>query len=523
MNERKVRRALISVYDKTDVVEFARELTKLSIEIISTGGTATLLRENGIECIEVAEITGAPEMLDGRVKTLHPFVHGAILAKRDNPEHVSQLDELNIKTIDLIVVNLYPFEKVIQQQGTTLDVALENIDIGGPTMIRAAAKNFPDVAVVTSADQYADILDEMKKSNGALAYETRKKLAIAAFQRTNEYDGIIYQYLQDSDQENKPEKFPKALNLNLAKVQDLRYGENPHQGAAFYRDLSSAAPGLVGIEQLHGKELSFNNLMDLDAVVRMVKSFDDPCSVIVKHSNPCGVAIGDDLHDAFVKAFATDSLSAFGGIYGFNRTLNLETAEELRKIFIEVIVAPDFEADALQLLSKKKNLRILKLDFSEPEINEFNFKRVAGGLLVQDEDLADLDESKLRVVSQRKPTTEEMEAMKFAWKVVKWVKSNAIVFCQKDRTIGIGAGQMSRVDASQLAIDKAGKAGLSLQGSVLASDAFFPFRDGVDVAAKAGATAIIQPGGSVRDEEVIEAVNGHGMSMVFTGIRHFRH
>jgi len=501
MSERKIRRALISVYDKTDALAFAKGLADLSIEIISTGGTAKLLRENGIDCVDVADITGVPEMLDGRVKTLHPFIHGAILAKRDNLSHMGQLEKMKIQPIDLIVINLYPFEKAIQQHDTTLDEALENIDIGGPTMIRAAAKNFPDVAVVTSVDQYDEILDELKNNSGALSSETRKKLAIAAFQRTHEYDGIIYRYLQQADPKTEPEKFPTSFSLNLGKIQDLRYGENPHQQAAFYRDLSSVTPGLAGLEQLHGKELSFNNLMDLDAIVRMVRSFEQPCSVIVKHSNPCGVAVGNDVHDAFVKAFATDSLSAFGGIYGFNRTLDLQTAEELRKIFIEVVVAPDFEEGALQLLSKKKNVRILKLAFGQREESALTFKHVSGGLLVQDEDVADLDEAKLRIVSQRKPTAEEMEAMKFAWRVVKWVKSNAIVFCQKDRTIGIGAGQMSRVDASQLAIDKARKAGLSLEGTVLASDAFFPFRDGVDVAAKAGATAIIQPGGSVRDAE----------------------
>ncbi len=523
MNEKKIRRALISVYDKTDIVKFSKDLSDLGIEIISTGGTAKLLRENGIECTEVEQITDSPEILDGRVKTLHPFIHGAILAKRDNPAHMDQLEKMKIKPIDLIVINLYPFEKVIQQKQTTLDVALENIDIGGPTMIRAAAKNFPDVAVVTSADQYEEILSELKTNNGAISLETRKKLAIAAFRRTHEYDGIIYGYLQESGEKSEDEKFPYLLNLNLRKIQDLRYGENPHQKAAFYQDLSCKTPGLAALEQLHGKELSFNNIMDLDAVVRMVQSFEAPCAVIVKHSNPCGVAVGADVHDAFVKAFATDSLSAFGGIYGFNRKLDLKTAEELRKVFIEVIVAPDYEQIAFQLLAKKKNLRLLKLDFGQREENEINFKRVAGGLLVQDEDTADLNEEKLMVVSEREPTEKEWEALKFSWKVVKWVKSNAIVFCREDRTIGIGAGQMSRVDASQLAIDKAKRAGLSLEGTVLASDAFFPFRDGVDVAAEAGATAIIQPGGSVRDEEVIRAVKEHKMSMVFTGIRHFRH
>jgi len=519
MTKKKIQRALVSVYDKHGIVEFVKALTEMKIEIISTGGTARLLHDNGIPCKAVSEVTGAPEILDGRVKTLHPKIHGAILAKRDNSDHIKQLAEHGIEPIDMIVINLYPFAEVIQRSDTTLDIALENIDIGGPTMIRAAAKNFKDVVVVTSPDQYNFILEELTKNNGDLSLETRKRLAVEAFRKTHIYDGIIKNYLTSIEEET----YPKNFIISLEKVQDLRYGENPHQSAAFYRELGSLNSGITELKQLHGKALSFNNIMDLDAVVRMVKSFDDPCSVIVKHSNPCGVGIGEDVFSAFKKAFATDSVSAFGGIFGFNRTIDLKIAEELRKIFIEVIVAPDFDDQALQLLTKKKNIRLLKLDISLEEKTELNYKRVAGGFLVQDEDLIDLDESKLQVVSRRKPTTDEMNAMKFAWKVVKWVKSNAIVFALKDRTIGIGAGQMSRVDSSQFAMEKAKNAGLSLEGTVVASDAFFPFRDGVDVAAEAGATAIIQPGGSVRDEEVIQAANEHNMAMVFTAIRHFRH
>jgi len=516
----KIKQVLISVFDKNGIVEFAKTLKKLNVQIISTGGTAKLLTENGIPCLKVSEITGEPEMLDGRVKTLHPKIHGAILAKRDNPEHLSQLEINNIEPIDMVVINLYPFGEVISNSGVSVEQALENVDIGGPTMIRAAAKNYPFVAVVTSPDQYQPIAEELVQSNGGLSLETRKKLAFEAFRLTHKYDGLITRYLQSLD---TPEEYADNIVLSFERIQNLRYGENPHQTAAFYREVGSRDKGITDLVQLHGKELSFNNIMDLDSVVKMVNSFEEPCSVIVKHSNPCGVAIGDDVCSAFNKALATDSVSAFGGIFGFNRKLDLKTAEELEKIFIEVIIAPDYEPEALQLLSKKKNVRLLKLEVDTEVVETYDYKRVAGGLLIQTQDIRSVDDIELKVVTQRQPTDEEWDALKFAWKVVKWVKSNAVIFCLNDRTIGIGAGQMSRVDSSIFAADKAKRAGLTLSGTVVASDAFFPFRDGVDTAAEAGATAIIQPGGSVRDEEVIQAANEHNLAMVFTGIRHFRH
>ncbi|MCU0643010.1 MAG: bifunctional phosphoribosylaminoimidazolecarboxamide formyltransferase/IMP cyclohydrolase [bacterium] len=515
----KIKRALISVFDKSGIVEFARTLHQLNIEIISTGGTAKLLLENGIPCKMVSEITGAAEMLDGRVKTLHPKIHGAILAKRDDPDHQKQLQDHDITPIDMVVVNLYPFEKVTSEPGVSLDDAIENIDIGGPSMIRSAAKNFAGVAVVTSPMQYTTILEELIKNNCVITLETRRMLATDAFRLTHRYDGSITKYLQGSD----AIEFQENLVLSFEKIQDLRYGENPHQAAAFYREIGANNTGITDLKQLHGKELSFNNLLDLDTVVKMVKTFDQPCSVIVKHNNPCGVAIGEDIFSAHEKALATDAVSAFGGIFGFNRTLDLKTAEKLKEIFIEVIVAPDFDQHAFELLAKKKNVRLIQLDLNQKTAVEFDYKRVSGGLLIQDSDTKTIAEIELKVVSQRQPTPDEWQALKFAWNVVKWVKSNAVIYCLDDRTIGIGAGQMSRVDSSLLAIDKATRAGLSLAGTVVASDAFFPFRDGVDVAAEAGATAIIQPGGSVRDEEVIQSANEHDLALVFTGIRHFRH
>ena len=516
----KIKRVLISVYNKTGIVEFAKSLVKFNIEIISTGGTAKLLVENGIPCTQVKEITGAPEMLDGRVKTLHPFIHGALLAKRDNPDHLHQLKEHGIMPIDMVVINLYPFETVVSKPDVGLDEALENIDIGGPTMIRAAAKNYPDVAVVTSSDQYSFILDELNQNSGEVSLETKKNLATKAFRLTHKYDGAITKYLQNLD--NK-EEYPKNMVLSFEKIQDLRYGENPHQTAAFYRDLGIIKKGITDLNQLHGKELSFNNIMDLDAVVKMVKTFEYPCAVIVKHSNPCGAAIGENVFSAFEKALATDPASAFGGIFGFNRTFDLKTAEKLKEIFIEVVIAPGYEPDAFQLLSKKKNLRLLELDIQKNMPAEYDYKRVAGGLLIQNQNIKSVEDLEFNVVTQRIPTEEEWSALKFAWNVVKWVKSNAVIFCKKDRTIGIGAGQMSRVDSSMFAVDKAKRSGLSLQGTVVASDAFFPFRDGIDAAARAGATAVIQPGGSVRDKQVVQAANEHNMAMVFTGVRHFRH
>jgi phosphoribosylaminoimidazolecarboxamide formyltransferase/IMP cyclohydrolase len=477
-----------------------------------------LLNKNEIPCKQVSEITGAPEMLDGRVKTLHPIIHGAILAKRDNPDHLRQLKEHGITPIDMVVINLYPFEQVTNAPNVSLNEALENIDIGGPTMIRAAAKNFPFVTVVTSSAQYSSISQELSQNKGELSLAIRKKLAIEAFKLTHKYDGAITKYLQNLDAKDE---YLENMVLSFEKIQNLRYGENPHQTAAFYRESGNQNKGITDLTQLHGKELSFNNIMDLDAVVKMVKTFEQPCAVIVKHSNPCGVAIGDNVFSAFEKALATDPVSAFGGIFGFNRTLDLKTAEKLRESFIEVIIASDYEPEAFQLLAKKKNLRLLNMQQGFYE--EYDYKRVAGGILIQSQDIKSLADLEFKIVTQRQPIEDEWIALKFAWKVVKWVKSNAVIFCLNDRTIGIGAGQMSRVDSSLFAVDKAKRSGLSLQGTVVASDAFFPFRDGVDAAAEAGATAIIQPGGSVRDEEVIQAADEHKMAMVFTGIRHFRH
>lgn len=516
----KIKQALISVHDKTGIVEFARSLQQMEIRIISTGGTAQLLQQNGISCQSVSAITGMPEMLDGRVKTLHPFIHGAILARRDNPDHLRQLQDQGISPIDMVVVNLYPFEQIIRQPNVTMELAIENIDIGGPTMIRAAAKNYEDVAVITSPNQYASIIKELLENDGELSLATRQRLAVEAFALTHQYDGSIARYLQNTI---VSESYPERLTLNLAKISELRYGENPHQTAAFYRDLNATHPGITDLQQLHGKELSFNNIMDLDAVVKIVQSFDQPCAAIVKHHNPCGIGIGSQVFEAFEKALATDPVSAFGGIFGFNRPIDATTAAKLAEIFIEVVVAPEYEAEAFQILSKKKNVRLLKLKISPELTTEIDFKRVAGGLLVQSPDNKTIDDVELHVVTKRAPTEMEWAGLKFAWKVVKWVKSNAVVFCLPDRTIGIGAGQMSRVDSSLLAVEKARRSGLSLQGTVVASDAFFPFRDGVDAAAEAGATAIIQPGGSVRDAEVIQAADEHRMAMVFTGVRHFRH
>ena len=516
----KIKRALISVFDKQGIVEFAKSLEKKNVEIISTGGTARLLKENGINCIKVSDVTGAQEMLDGRVKTLHPYIHGAILAKRENSDHIKQLDKLGITPIDLVVINLYPFEEVTSKPDVDLGVALENIDIGGPTMIRAAAKNFTSVSIVTSKDQYGAIINELFENDGELSLDTRKKLAASAFNLTHKYDSAITKYLQNIDQ---TQEFPDTFSLNLVKKQNLRYGENPHQAAALYQEADKKNSGITEIEQLHGKELSFNNFIDLDAVVKLINVFNEPCSVIVKHTNPCGVAVGKDISTAFDKAFTTDTSSAFGGIFGFNRSLDLEIAEKLRKIFIEVIIAPDFDQDALSLLSKKKNVRLLKVNLGKKQTKRLDFKKISGGLLIQNEDIKGVDDIEFKVVSKRQPTQDEWKAMKFAWKVVKSVKSNAVIYCLADRTIGIGAGQMARVDSSILAVDKAGRANLSLSGTAVASDAFFPFRDGVDAAANAGATAIIQPGGSVRDEEVVQAANEKGLAMVFTGVRHFRH
>jgi phosphoribosylaminoimidazolecarboxamide formyltransferase / IMP cyclohydrolase len=518
----KVKRALISVFHKQGIIDFALALQKYNIEIVSTGGTAKIFEDNGIKCRQISDLTQFPEMLDGRLKTLHPVVHGGILAKRDNPKHMQQLERAGIGLIDLVVVNLYPFEQVISKADVTLAEAIENIDIGGPTMIRAAAKNYNHVGVVTDPSQYQAIIDELEQNNGGLLPETLFKLATEAFQLTNRYDGIVTQYLSNVE---KKEVFPERFSFSLKKAQELRYGENPHQQAAFYYNVGRPRWGIANLQQLQGKELSYNNIVDLDSVVRMVTTFKDPSCVIVKHNNPCGVAVGEDSYAAFQKAFATDPTSAFGGIYGFNSPVDSKLADELSKIFIEVIVAPEFSKEALEVFSKKKNLRLLIVPAgsSESHSDDIIVKNVMGGLLVQTEDLKSVDDIDLKVVSKRKPSEAEWAALKFGWNVVKWVKSNAIVFVKEDRTIGIGAGQMSRVDSTILAADKAKRSGLSLTGTVVASDAYFPFRDGIDQCAQSGATAVIEPGGSIRDDEVIQAADEHNLALVFTGVRHFRH
>jgi len=526
MTMKKVERALISVSNKEGVVEFARQLKQMGIEIISTGGTAKLMRESGIPVTSVSEFTGFPEILGERVKTLHPIIHGGILALRDNPLHRREMEEHGIKPIDLVVVNLYPFEQAVSQEDVTLEQAIENIDIGGPSMIRSAAKNYQDVAVVVDPARYADVLQDLRENDGAISNELRMALAAEAFERTAHYDSLIYAFLA-SLQKKKEVAAVSKLSLEYLKVMDLRYGENPHQKAALYREKILSEPCIPGAELLHGKELSFNNILDLDAACETVKEFSEPAAVIIKHTNPCGVAIGSFILEAYKKAWATDPVSAFGSVVAFNRSIDLATAEELNKTFIEAILAPGYNIDALGTLKKKTQRRLVLLEGLETwrmvggtAFPSRDLRKIVGGILCQDRDLLTVTEKDLRCVTKREPTEEEMKALLFAWKVVKHVKSNAIVYANATETLGIGAGQMSRVDSSRIAVMKAQK---PLKGSVVASDAFFPFRDGVDAAVEAGATAIIQPGGSVRDEESIQACNEHNVAMVFTGIRHFRH
>ena len=526
----KIKRALISVYDKEGIVEFARGLHDLKVEIISTGGTAKALKKNGIQVINISEITGYPEMLDGRVKTLHPKIHGGLLGRRDKKEHIEQMAKHQIPAIDIVVVNLYPFEETVSRPATTLDQATEQIDIGGVALIRSAAKNFNDVAVVVNPAKYELIIEELKVNNAELAKQTRLRLAVEAFKYTSMYDTVIYNHLLGLTKPASVE-FPNELAMNFVKVMDLRYGENPHQKAAFYREmlakgLVTGEPRVAISKQLHGKELSFNNLFDLDGALGLVKEFFEPAAVIVKHANPCGAACGKNLLKAYTKALATDPLSSFGSIVALNGTVDEKLAEELKKLFIEVLVAPEYTRGALNMLKKKKNIRVLVL----PELKEWrekgisgwrkekDLKKIIGGVLVQERDT--VNEEGLTVVTERRPSEEEWEGLRFAWKVVKHVKSNAIVIGKDNETVGIGAGQMSRVDAVKIAVMKADK---DLRETVLASDAFFPFPDGIEEAAKAGVKAIIQPGGSVRDKEVIKAANEHGIAMVFTGRRHFRH
>lgn len=520
MKNIQIKRALLSVYDKTGVVEFAKKLCEHGVEICSTGGTFKLLQENGIQVIKVSEITKSPEILGGRVKTLHPTIHGGILAKR-TPEHLAELAEHGIAQIDMVVVNLYPFERTVAAPDVTLDVALENIDIGGPTMIRAAAKNYPNVVVVVDPGFYEPILQEMAENDGAVSDALRYKMALAAFQRTSQYDAAISAYLAQLDR--RVDALPDELMLHLRKVQDLRYGENPHQRAAFYADVARGAVGMVAAKQLHGKELSYNNLQDIQGAINLALEFDRPAAVIIKHSNPCGAAWADDVATAYESALSTDPASAFGGIVAMNREVSEAAADKIARIFTEVVVAPAFAPRALDILKQKKNIRLILWPSDHLPMSGIEVKAIEGGFLLQDMDLAPEKYDEWKVVSNRRPTEMEWLAMRFGWRVGKWVKSNAVLFVNGEKTLGIGAGQMSRVDAAKLAVSKAGDAGLSLEGSVVISDAFFPFRDGVDVAAKAGATALIEPGGSVRDDEVIAAADEHDMALVFTGRRHFRH
>ena len=526
--------ALLSVSDKTGIVEFAQALHAMGIKLLSTGGTAKLLADQGLPVTEVAEVTQFPEMLDGRVKTLHPKVHGGLLARREVPAPMAALQEHGIDTIDLLVVNLYPFEATVAKAGCTLADAIENIDIGGPAMVRSAAKNWADVGVITDASQYPAVLAELQ-AGGKLSHKLRFELSVAAFNRIAQYDGAISDYLSsvNFEEEKLAEEyvptramFPGQANSQFIKVQDLRYGENSHQQAAWYRDLAPAAGSLATGVQLQGKELSYNNIADADAAWECVKSFEAPACVIVKHANPCGVAVAGNAHDAYAKAFQTDPTSAFGGIIAFNRTVDLAAAQAVAKQFTEVLMAPDFTPEALEVFKAKANVRLMKIALPahyNQVLNAIETKRVGSGMLLQTADNHELQLADLKIVTVKQPTPDELQDLLFAWKVAKYVKSNAIVFCKGGMTMGVGAGQMSRLDSARIAAIKAEAAKLSLQHTVVASDAFFPFRDGLDVVVDAGATCVAQPGGSMRDQEVIDAANERGVAMVFTGVRHFRH
>lgn len=507
-----ITRALVSVSDKTGIVDFVRELKNSNVEIISTGGTAKALRDAGIEVRDISDVTGFPEMMDGRVKTLHPRVHGGLLALRDNPEHVAAMGQHGIEPIDMVVVNLYPFAETIAREGVTRDEAIEQIDIGGPAMIRSAAKNAASVAVVVDPSQYPSLIEELRKNNFSLSIPTLERLAVEAFRKTAQYDATVSSYLAGDREEFSP-----TLNASFSKVTDLRYGENPHQRAALYRSRSD--DGLANAAILSGKEMSFNNYVDADAAWQLVNDFRDNACAIIKHTNPAGVGCAETTADAYTKALATDPVSAFGGIVAFNRAVDLAAAQEVTKIFTEVVIAPDYDAAALELLRTKKNLRVIRMR-DEKHNNELELRQISGGMLVQTKDVHQLRQEDLKVVTKRQPTDEEIRALLFAWTVCKHTKSNAIVYARADQTVGVGAGQMSRVDSVKIG---AMRAQLPVAGSVLASDAFFPFRDGLDEAARHGITAVIQPGGSVRDDEVIAAADEHGLAMVFTGVRHFKH
>jgi len=530
--------ALLSVSDKTGIVDLARALHAHGIRLLSTGGTAKLLADSGLPVTEVAEMTGFPEMLDGRVKTLHPRVHGGLLARRDLPAHMAALSEHGIDTIDFLVVNLYPFEATVAKPGCTLEDAIENIDIGGPAMVRSAAKNWKDVAVLTDASQYATVIAELKAS-GQVSRKTRFALGVAAFNRISQYDGAISDYLsavqvgEDAPADTEAptlDQFPGQSNGRFIKVQDLRYGENSHQQAALYRDLYPAPGSLVTARQLQGKELSYNNIADADAAWECVKSFETAACVIVKHANPCGVAIGANALQAYSKAFQTDPTSAFGGIIALNCELDEAAAQQISKQFVEVLMAPGFTAGALEVFKSKVNVRILQIDLPpggdrpwDQGRNFMDMKRIGSGILLQTADNHVLQRADLKVVTKLQPSAQQLDDLMFAWTVAQYVKSNAIVFCKDGMTMGVGAGQMSRLDSARIASIKAGHANLSLAGTAVASDAFFPFRDGLDVLIDHGATCVIQPGGSMRDQEVIDAADERGVVMVFSGVRHFRH
>jgi len=525
-----IRTALLSVSDKNGIVPFAKALHEQGIKLISTGGTAKLLAENHLPVVEVSSLTKFPEMLDGRVKTLHPMVHGGLLARRDFPEHMAALKEHGIDTIDMLVINLYPFNETVARENCSFEDAVENIDIGGPAMLRAAAKNHQDVTVLISPADYEPVLAEMKANHNVVSYKTNLSLAKKVFSHTAQYDGAIANYLSslgDALDHKTRSAYPETLHLAFEKVQEMRYGENPHQSAAFYKDIQPVAGALANYKQLQGKELSYNNIADADSAWECVKSFSNNAGgaaacVIIKHANPCGVAVAANALEAYQKAFKTDPSSAFGGIIAFNVPCDGAAAQEISKQFVEVLIAPSFSDEAKAIFATKQNVRLLEIPLGTA-FNQFDFKRVGGGLLVQSPDAKNVLESEMRVVSKRLPTPSEMNDMLFAWRVAKFVKSNAIVYCANGMTLGIGAGQMSRVDSARMASIKAENAGLSLQGSAVASDAFFPFRDGLDVVVKGGASCAIQPGGSMRDDEIIAAANEHGIAMIFTGTRHFRH
>ncbi|MBX7149976.1 bifunctional phosphoribosylaminoimidazolecarboxamide formyltransferase/IMP cyclohydrolase [bacterium] len=518
----KIERAIVSVTDKTGVVDFCKVLAKHNVEILSTGGTAKVLREAGLKVIDVSDYTGSPEVMDGRLKTIHPMIEGGMLGIRSNPSHVADMKRLGIKNIDMVIVNLYAFEKTVADPKCSLDHAIENIDIGGPTMLRAAAKNHQDVTVVVDSGDYICLAEELDKNNGVISTDTNFKLAVKVFQTTAAYDSAIAAYLTPKI---GGDVFPDKLTLQFEKLQDLRYGENPHQKACAYRDVQASKGALTKARQLQGKELSFNNFIDLEAALACVREFTKPACVIIKHTNPCGAAVGKNISDAFIRAKASDPVSAFGGIIGLNREVDEDTAKAIGETFFECIIAPSFSNAAMQILGAKKNLRLMTLDGFNEKPAGLDIKRIDGGILVQDKDTHITDIGSCKVVTKKEPTQTDKDELDFAWKVVKHIKSNAILFTKNEQIIGMGAGQTSRVDSVKIAIMKAKANGheANLKGAVVASDAFFPFRDGLDETARAGITAAIQPGGSVKDEEVINAANEHGMVMLFTGNRHFKH